>query len=121
MEMTIRKGGAEAVQMAILDGMKAAGLARELDAMTAERDALKAQVERMKAVIRAKDGENERLRRQCRAYRFSRSQAYRAHLDAQGQSVMDGPYRRLVIILAALVGMVIAFAIVTAIIWGQRI
>ena len=121
MELTVREAGAEGVHAAIRDGMKAAEYARELEAVRAECDKLHDENRKLRHDIRAKDEEIGRLRKQCREYRFSRSQAYRARLDAQGQSVMDGPYRRLVIILAALVGMVIAFAIVTAIIWGQCI
>ena len=119
MEMTIREAGAEGVQMAIRDGMNAARYHRALEEMTGERDRLLAERKKLLHDLRAKDTEIGRLRRQCREYRFSRSQAYRATLDQQANDT--GINRWLLRLLLILSGSVLTFVITTIIIWGSRI
>lgn len=121
MELTVREAGAEGVHAAIRDGMKAAEYARELEAVKAEYDKLHDENRKLRHDIRAKDEEIGRLRKQCREYRFSRSQAYRATLDAQAHGSDSRLNRFLARLLLVLSGSVLTFAVVTAIIWGSRI
>ena len=119
--MTIRQGGAEAVCAAIRDGMKAAGYARELAAVTAERDALAARCRALEAKGRAKDREIGRLRAQNRAYRQERQRDREAGARARLAGDRARLQRRLWNIVMMGLGGWITFAAVLVIIWGKAL
>lgn len=119
--LTIRDAGAAGIELVIADGMRAAAYARELDAMTAERDVLEAKVRRMEAVIRVKDRENERLRVQNRKYRQERQRDREAGAQARLASDRARPRQRLWNVVMMGLGGWITFVAVVVIIWGSRV
>lgn len=76
MEMTIRDTGATGVMMAINDGMKAAGYARQLDAANAANDALMLENRQLRREIREKMREVSRLKRENARVTVGRRQAF---------------------------------------------
>ena len=76
MEMTIRDTGAAGVRMAINDGMKAAGYARQLDAANAANDALMLENRQLRREIREKMREVSRLKRENKRVTVGRRQAF---------------------------------------------
>lgn len=104
--MTIRQAGAEGVVKALADGMQAAQYARALEAALAEKEALEAKCKALTDENAMQQREINRLRKQCRAYRFSRARAYEQVLEAQSVSVFDGPARRWALLVVALLGAV---------------
>lgn len=104
--MTIRQAGAEGVVKALADGMQAAQYARALETALAEKDALETKVKALTDENAMQQREINRLRKQCRAYRFSRARAYEQVLEAQSVSVFDGPARRWALLVVALLGAV---------------
>lgn len=117
MEMTVGEAGAEGVMLAISDGMKAAEYARALEAAKAEREALEKKSRALMDENAQKDREIARLRRQCKAYRFSRARAYEQALEAQSMSAFDGPTRRWALLVVVLLGMVAGLAVAFGIVW----
>ena len=114
MEITMREAGAEGVALAIADGMKAAEYARELDAMTEQRDALQKKCTALMDENALKEDEIRQLRQENRNYRFSRSRAYQTSLSEQGRTVS---YDALHNLAWMALGSVITFAICFTIIW----
>lgn len=76
MEMTIRDTGAAGVAMAIRDGMKAAGYARQLDAANAANDALMLENRQLRREIREKMREVSRLKRENKRVTVGRRKAF---------------------------------------------
>ena len=105
--LTLRETGAEGICLAIQDGMKAAVYARERDAVKAESDRLKNTVESLKS-------ENRRLNNANRHYRFSRSRAYETVLERLSgipsfkEIVLTGV---VIFLLGMVAGLAVAFGI----------
>lgn len=116
-QMTIKQVGAAGVEMAIANGMKAAEYARELEAMTEQRDMLERKCAALMDDIAAKEQEITALRRQCRGYRASRRTAYAQALKAQAVSVAEGAQRRLAGITMAMLGALAISIVYFAIVW----
>ena len=81
--MTVRDTGAEGIYLALSDGMKAAAYARQLDASQAANDRLTAENSELRRTVARQAAELNRLRKQNRYYRFSRSRAYAQVLEGQ--------------------------------------
>ena len=80
--------------------------ARALEAALAEKEALEAKCRALTDENAMQQREINRLRKQCRAYRFSRARAYEQVLEAQSVSAFDGPARRWALLVVALLGAV---------------
>ena len=115
--MTIAQTGAEGVITALADGMKAASYARQLDASEAACRLLSAKVDALENDLAQKEAEIERLRKENRYYRFSRSRAYAQALEAQASSVAHRSERGWAALVVGAVGTVVGLAIAFTIVW----
>ena len=115
--LTVRAAGVEGVMAAIANGMKAGEYARALDAAEAEIEALKAQNAALKNELAMEQAENRRLRKENRKHRArdqrSREAAWQNWLGSQNVEAVD--VRNGLIVL--MVGMVLAFAVITCVMW----
>lgn len=115
--LTVAQAGTEGVYAAIADGMKAGALAREIAKKDGEIALLKAKCEALENDSAVKDKEINRLRRENRAYRFSRSRAYAEAIEAQVAGAATQKERVYGGLVLVGFGAVLTFVLVFAVLW----
>lgn len=115
--MKVEKAGVEGVCAAFIDGLLAARYARELKKAEDDRSLLEAKVSALETMIRAKDKELRHLRKLCKEYRKERQDAREAAYRHTKLRNVDWSLQAHKYLVAIGVGMVLAFIIMTIILW----